>query len=233
MTHRINRRGILRAGAVAGGAALVSTLPGTRLLAAGPEKPREIIVRAWGGGWVDALKKGVSDAFTEATGIAVRHDLTEDNEIQPKIWAAVAPNRTAPVHVNWDTTVNATKSALRGVTVDLSDLPNLEGTTDLAKPVGVDGYPIVNTYGYVYVLAYRPEAFPDGPPRSWKIMLEPKFKNRVALYNDGIGMHFPAQLAGGGKLEDIPYNMDAAWSFFTELKKQGPLMGEDPDFTNW
>ena len=67
-----------------------------------------------------------------------------------------------PIHINWDTTDNATKSALRGVTEDLSDLPNLANATDLAKPVGLDGYPIVNTYGYVYVLAYRPEAFPDG-----------------------------------------------------------------------
>lgn len=233
MKHDMNRRSVLRAGLLSGGALLASAVPGSRLLAAEPEKPKEIIVRAWGGGWVEALKKGVSDPFTEATGIAVRHDLTEDNEIQPKVWAAVEQNRVPPIHVNWDTTVNATKSALRGVTVDLSDLTNLADTTELSKPVGVEGYPIVNTYGYVYVLAYRPEAFPDGAPASWKVMLDPKFKNRIAIYNDGIGMHFPAQVAGGGKLEDIPGNMEAAWSFFAALKEQGPLLGEDPDFTNW
>ena len=205
----------------------------TRVFAQEPAKPAEIIVRAWGGSWVDSLKAGVSDPFTAATGIAVRHDLTEDNEIQPKVWAAVAQNRVPPIHINWDTTTNATKSALRGVTEDLSDLSNLAGTTDLAKPVGLEGYPIVNTYGYVYVLAYRPEAFPDGAPTSLQVLLDPKFKGRIALYNDGIGFHFPAQVAGGGKLEDIPANMQPAWDFIRKVKEQAPLLGEDPDFTTW
>lgn len=220
-----------------GGAAALSGIAAsgiaTRVFAQEPAKPAEIIVRAWGGSWVDSLKAGVSDPFTAATGIAVRHDLTEDNEIQPKVWAAVAQNRVPPIHINWDTTTNATKSALRGVTEDLSDLSNLAGTTDLAKPVGLEGYPIVNTYGYVYVLAYRPEAFPDGAPTSLQVLLDPKFKGRIALYNDGIGFHFPAQVAGGGKLEDIPANMQPAWDFIKKVKEQAPLLGEDPDFTTW
>ena len=134
----------------------------------------------------------MSDPFTAATGIAVRHDLTEDNEIQPKVWAAVEQGRVPPIHINWDTTTNATKSALRGVTEDLSDLPNLAGVLPFAKPEGLTAVPLVNTYAYVYVLAYRDEAFPDGPPTSWNVLLDPKFKGRVAIYNDGIGMHFPA-----------------------------------------
>ncbi|GHG86234.1 ABC transporter substrate-binding protein [Pseudodonghicola xiamenensis] len=233
MSKKLTRRTMLQAGMATSGAALLSGLPASRLFAQEPEKPKEIIVRAWGGEWVEALKKGVSDPFTAMTGIAVRHDLTEDNEIQPKLWAAVAQKRMPPIHVNWDTTTNATKSALRGVTEDLSDLSNLKNTTELAKPVGLDGYPIVNTYGYVYVLAYRPEAFPDGAPTSWKDLLNPKLKGRIALYNDGIGFHFPAQVAGGGKLSDIPDNMEACWDFVRQIKAQEPLLGEDPDFTNW
>lgn len=233
MSMKFSRRSILRAGLATSGAALLTSMPASRLLAQEPEKPSEIIVRAWGGEWVESLKKGVSDRFTEMTGIAVRHDLTEDNEIQPKVWAAVAQGRVPPIHINWDTTTNATKSALRSVTEDISDLPNLANTTDLAKPVGLEGYPLVNTYGYVYVLAYRPEAFPNSAPKSWRDLLDPKFKGRIALYNDGIGFHFPAQVAGGGSLEDIPDNMDACWSFVREMKAQNPLLGEDPDFTNW
>lgn len=233
MRKTLTRRSVLRTGMATSGAALLAALPATSLFAQEPEKPSEIIIRAWGGEWVESLKNGVSDRFTEMTGIAVRHDLTEDNEIQPKVWAAVAQGRVPPIHINWDTTTNATKSALRGVTEDISDLPNLADTTDLAKPVGLEGYPLVNTYGYVYVLAYRPEAFPDGPPKSWRDLLDPKFKGRIALYNDGIGFHFPAQVAGGGTLDDIPDNMDACWEFVSEMKAQNPLLGEDPDFTNW
>lgn len=230
-TYALTRRRFLGSAAALGG--LAATGWTGNAFAQEPEKPAEIIVRAWGGSWVASLQAGVSDPFTAATGIAVRHDLTEDNEIQPKVWAAVAQGRVPPIHINWDTTTNATKSALRGVTEDLSDLSNLANTTDLAKPVGLEGYPIVNTYGYVYVLAYRPSAFPDGAPTTLQVLLDPKFKGRIALYNDGIGFHFPAQVAGGGKLEDIPDNMDAAWSFIEKVKEQQPLLGEDPDFTNW
>ena len=232
MINTIKRRALL-AGAAAFGVALTASIATQAVAQSEPEKPEQIIVRAWGGEWVESLKNGVSDPFTEMTGIEVVHDLTEDNEIQPKVWAAVAQGRTPPIHINWDTTVNATKSALRGVTEDLSDLPNLANTTDLAKPVGLEGYPIVNTYGYVYVLAYRPEAFPDGPPESLDVLLDPKFKGRIALYNDGIGFHFPAQVAGGGSLDGIPDDMGPAWEFIEKVKAQEPLLGEDPDFTNW
>jgi putative spermidine/putrescine transport system substrate-binding protein len=230
---KFNRRDLLKTSAAVGAAGVTTLAIPSVLRAAEPDKPSELIIRAWGGPWVEALKKGVSDPFTEKTGIRIKHDLTEDNEIQPKVWAAVAQNRTPPIHINWDTTTNATKSALRGVCEDLSDLSNIAGTTDLAKPVGVDGYPIVNTYGYVYVLAYRPSAFPDGAPKSYHDLLADKFQGRVAFYNDGIGFHFPAQVAGGGKLEDIPGNMAACWEFVEKMKAQNPLLGEDPDFVTW
>jgi putative spermidine/putrescine transport system substrate-binding protein len=227
---KINRRELLKTSAAVGATTLA--MPSI-LHAAEPDKPKELIIRAWGGPWVEALKNGVSDPFTARTGIRIKHDLTEDNEIQPKVWAAVAQGRTPPIHINWDTTTNATKSALRGVCEDLSNLSNIAGTTDLAKPVGVDGYPIVNTYGYVYVLAYRPSAFPDGPPKSYHDLLAEKFKGRIAFYNDGIGFHFPAQVAGGGSLDDIPENMAACWEFCEKIKVQNPLLGEDPDFVTW
>ena len=131
-----NVRNVTRRQLLAGtGAALLMGTASRGAFAEEPEKPAEIIVRAWGGSWGDALKAGVSDPFTKLTGIAVRHDLTEDNEIKPKIWAAVDQGRVPPIHVNWDTTTNATKSALRGVTEDLSDIPNLKNAMETAKPV--------------------------------------------------------------------------------------------------
>ncbi len=197
------------------------------------DKPNEIIVRAWGGAWGEALKAGVADPFSEATGIAVRLDFTEDNEIKPKIWSAVDQGRPPPIHVNWDTTTNATISALRDVTVDLSDLSNLAGLLPMAKPVGLDGYPLVNTYAYVYVCAYRPEAFPEGAPDSWNVLIDPKYKGRIALYDDGIGFNPISVIAGGGSIDDIPDNMEPGYAFYKKLKDNEPLLGEDADFTNW
>ncbi len=226
MALALSRRAVLATGTA------MALAPWPRSVLA-QDKPAELIVRAWGGVWVESLENGVSRPFTERTGIPVRHDLTEDNEIRPKIWAAVDQGRAPPIHVNWDTSTNATKSALRGVTEDLGDLANLADMLPAARPAGFDGVPLINMYSYVYVLAYRDEAFPDGPPDSWQIMLDPRFKGRVALYDDGIGFHPSAQIAGGGKFEDIPDNMEPAWEFIRKLKAQNPLLGEDPDFTSW
>ena len=223
----LNRRRFLKGTAAGAGLLMAPSL------AFGQDKPDEIIVRAWGGAWGDALKAGVAEGFTAETGIKVRLDFTEDNEIKPKIWAAVDQGRMPPIHVNWDTTTNATISALREATVDLSDLPNLKGLLPLAKPTGLDGYPLVNTYAYVYVCAYRPEAFPDGPPTSWKVMLDPKFKGRCALYDDGIGFNPISVIAGGGSFADIPGNMEPGYEFYRKLKENQPLLGEDADFTTW
>ena len=97
-------------------------------------------MRAWGGVWVEALEKGVSRPFTEQTGIAVRHDLTEDNEIRPKIWAAV--DQAGPRSTSTGTPRPTPPSpALRGVTEDLGDLPNLKDMLPAAKPAGFDGVP--------------------------------------------------------------------------------------------
>ena len=232
MAYKVLADGISRRRFVQGSAIGAGVLMAPNL-ALGQDKPNEIIVRAWGGAWGESLQSGVADGFTEETGINVRLDFTEDNEIKPKIWAAVDQGRVPPIHVNWDTTTNATISARRGVTVDLSDLPNLEGLLAAAKPKGLDGYPLVNTYSYVYVCAYRPEAFPDGPPDSWRVMLDPKFKGRCALYDDGIGFNPIAVIAGGGTIDDIPDNMEPGYAFYRELKENEPLLGEDPDFTAW
>ena len=227
------RRFLQGTAGLAGTAALGTGLVSKPMSALAQDRPAEIIVRVWGGAWGDAMRAGVADPFTEMTGIPVRFDFTEDNEIRPRIWAAVDQGRVPPIHVNWDTTTNATISALRGVTVDLSDLPNLDGLLPLHEPVGLEGYPLVNTYAYVYVCAYRPEAFPDGPPQSWRVMLDPQFRGRIALYDDGIGFNPIAVIAGGGTLDDIPDNMEPGYEFYRQLRENQPLLGEDPDFTAW
>jgi putative spermidine/putrescine transport system substrate-binding protein len=226
----VSRRRLLQGAAAAGVVGLTDLRPA---LAQEPEKPKEMIVRVWGGVWEEAITEGVSKPFSEMTGIAIRNDLTEDNELQPKLWAAVDSNQTPPVHINWDTSTNAAKSALHGAAVDLGDLKGLDVLLPAAKPAGFDGWPMVNAYTYAYVLAYSDAAFPNGAPDSWQVLLDPKYKGRIALYDDGIGFHPAAQVAGGGKVEDIPGNMQPAWDFIAKLKEQAPLLGEDPDFTNW
>ena len=63
--RKLNRRSLLKASAAVGATGLASVSMPSILRAAEPDKPSELIIRAWGGPWVEALKNGVSDPFTE------------------------------------------------------------------------------------------------------------------------------------------------------------------------
>ena len=56
---QIKRRDLLKTSAMLGIAGAAGSVAPS-LLKAEPAKPTEIIVRAWGGPWVEALKAGVS-----------------------------------------------------------------------------------------------------------------------------------------------------------------------------
>lgn len=233
----IPRREVLR-GALTVGASMATLTTGLTILpglgrAAEPEKPGEMIVRAWGGSWSKALEDYVSKPFTEQTGIKILHDNTFHTEMKTKIWQAQAQKRSLPCHIDWDTAANAQSSAQHGAAVDLSDLPNLAEMKPLAVPQGVQGTPYVNMYVYVYCMGYAPSKFPNGKPDSWQVMLEPQFKNRIALFSSGNGTIHISQIAAGGKLSDYPDNMDAGWKWIEALRAQNPLLGKDEDLTRW
>lgn len=226
--NQISRRAVLKTGAIAAGALAMPAL-----LTAEPKKPKELIVRAWGGNWKEGIEKGVALDFTAATGIKVVFDTTLHEEMKSKVWAALAQNRRPPIHVNWDISATAAESVLRDACVDLSDLSNLGGLTEMGLPQGVAGTPYVNVYTYVYSMAYATRAFPEGAPTSWSVMLDPKFKGRVGIYDTGGGIIEASQVAGGGVASDIPDNMEKGWDFLTKLRANEPLIGRDPDFTKW
>jgi putative spermidine/putrescine transport system substrate-binding protein len=228
----INRRRFLKTASFAAMAAGVTTATTGRVQAQ-PAKPGELLVRAWGGNWVDSLDKGVSKPFTEATGIKVSYDTTYHEEMKPKIWQAIAQNRRPPVHVNWDISATAIESARRGVCVDLADLDQLPEMNEIARPTGVEGVPYIAMYSYVYILAYSGKAFPDNPPDSWNVLLDPKFRGRVAILDTGDGIIQVAPIAAGGSASDIPANMEKGWEWIAKLKANEPLLGKDPDMTKW
>ncbi|MBZ9726318.1 extracellular solute-binding protein [Mesorhizobium sp. CO1-1-11] len=233
----VTRREILKSTVATGIAAALGagvTLSARPARSAGePDKPSQLIVRAWGGSWSKALEDTVSKPFTEMTGIKVVHDNTFHTEMKTKIWQAQAQKRELPCHVTWDTTANAVTSARHGSAVDLSDLSNIPQMRDIAVPSGAGGIPYINMYIYVYCMGYAPSKFPAGAPDSWAAFLDPKFKGRVGLFSSGNGTIHIAQIAAGGKLSDYPDNMEAGWKWIEAVRAQNPVLGKDEDITRW
>ncbi|MEM7442856.1 MAG: PotD/PotF family extracellular solute-binding protein [Pseudomonadota bacterium] len=197
------------------------------------DKPETLNVRSWDGVWLTALRRGVSEPFSDATGIGILHDLTTDVETVPEILDAVEHGRVPPIHVEWNTAINITMLALHDATVDLGGLAGLSALLPVARPAGFAAWPFVNTYSYVFALALREGAFPAGAPTSWQILADPAVRDRIALFQDGGGFYTAAQVTGGGSLAEMPDDMAACWAFMEQVAANGARLGQDPDITGW
>ena len=111
---------------------------------------------------------------------------------------------------------------------DLGDLANLKDMLPAARPAGFAGVPLINMYSYVYVMAYRDAAFPDGKPDSWSVLLDPKFKGRIALYDDGIGFHPVARDHGRRHDGRHPGQHAAGLGFHRQAEGAGAAAGRGP-----
>ncbi|OHE75729.1 MAG: hypothetical protein A2107_09470 [Verrucomicrobia bacterium GWF2_62_7] len=204
---------------------------------AAPHKPKELAVLTWPlrSLWGRALKEAVSDPFTVRTGIAVRHIENVGVDYPTDFWAAFRSGGVPPVDVVYGNTVPALQCAQAGLCDPLDEdaFPILRVLHPRANAAweGLRRWSVVAAYDIRYALMFRDAAFPDGPPRSWAVTLDPRFKGRVSLYPGGKGFFPVAQVMGGGRLEDIPERMEPCWSFLRELRSNVGAMGFNTQMT--
>lgn len=186
------------------------------------DAPRPLVVMSWGGGWGRALRKAVSDPFTAQTGITVRHEHHVGLTLPAKLTDALGRGERPPFDVVWCNATPAMRLGQAGLCEPLTeaDVPNLAFLHSRARPEGFDHWPAVMAYVVFYVLTYRRAAFPDAPPESWEVLLDPRHRNKIALYPGGNGFYPVAQVLGGGRVRDIPHDMDACWRFVQRLAPQ-------------
>lgn len=177
---------------------------------------------SWGGPWDRALRAAVSGPFAERTGIRVRHERHVGLDLPARLLDPVRSGNRPPCHVVWSNAVPALAAAREGLCdlLDEAEMPTLAGLHPRARPTGFHGWPVVMAYGVTYVLVYRRDLFPSGGPVSWRVLLDPRHRRRIALYPDGNGIHPVAQLLGGGAVRDIPADMTPCWRFLRRLRPQ-------------
>jgi putative spermidine/putrescine transport system substrate-binding protein len=191
-------------------------------------KPQKLTVMSWAGVWGRSLIQAVSQPFIEATGIAVEHSYNIGLKAPVELVDALEAGRRAPLDIIWSNSGPAITAAKNGWCETLHDndandengVPRLNMLHPRARPDGFVGWPFVFPYVVHYVLAYRESVFPAGRPESWLVMMESRFKNRIALYPGGNGFYPIAQVMGGGSVADIPADMDPCWRFVRRLRPQ-------------
>jgi len=174
--------------------------------------------------WGRALKECVSDPFTERTGIPVRHIEFTSVDLPSNLINSLKKKERPPCDVVYGNTIPLIHLAREGFCdpPEEKELPVLKNLSHRARPVaeGISGWPFVIVYDVRYVMMYRDAAFPDGPPESWQVMLEPQFRGRVSLYPGGKGFFPIAQIMGRGTPEEMPDKMEPCWNFLKKLRPQ-------------
>ena len=201
------------------------------------KKPDGLTVMTWplASLWGEALKAYVSDVFSRETGIPVFHTEFTSVDLPSDLTAALGNGLHPPCDVVYCNTIPAIHLAREGCTdpFDEENFPVLKRLNRRARPEadGLYGWPFVICYDVRYVMMYREKAFPDGPPASWNIMLDPAFRGRVSLYPGGKGFFPVAQVMGGGSLEEMAQNMEPCWNFLKALYPQIGAMGFNTEMT--
>ncbi len=188
-----------------------------------PKKPKSLKVFTWGFEWLKALESSVSQPFTQMTGIQIEYEIAKQGLILPDNLLNALQNKSEPpFDVIWANDVVSMNLAQQGFCekLDPEVLPNLNKLKPNAKPDVFSDWYMVNVYWLPYVLVYRVAAYPDGAPKSWSVLSDSRHKGRIAFYPGGKGIYPIAQIMGGGKIEDIPNNMRACWSYLNSIKKQ-------------
>jgi putative spermidine/putrescine transport system substrate-binding protein len=185
--------------------------------------PVELIVMSWAGRWGRALTEAVSTPFTAETGIPVSHRTNIGLKLPVELTSALAREARPPVDVVWCNGVPAMRAANAGWCEALDSDDHLGGRLlelhPRARPQSSGGWQVVLPYVVQYVLVYRRELF-AAPPTSWDVLMEPRFRGKLALYPGGNGFYPIAQVLGGGAPADIPEKMEACWSYLRRLRPQ-------------
>ncbi len=174
----------------------------------------EITVLSWAGGWGRALREAVSEPFERETGIRVKHQPHVGLKLPPGLGSEACPL----VDVVWCNAVPALRAAAEGACAPL-ELAAPAELRPRARPEGAEAF-VVFPYVVYYVLVYHEDVFPSGAPESWRVLLDPRHRGRIALYPGGNGFFPIAQLLGGGRLEDIPARMEPCWAALRALRPQ-------------
>ncbi len=194
-----------------------------------PEKPDELVVRSYGGVWLEGLKAAVK-GFEEDTGISIQYTQDPARETDNKIIQASEQDRKPPVNVQW-TIPNWSFRVWKNGAVEPLDADIVTNTKDLHPYLLPDEvtskWPYAPIFFNTYGLGYNTDLV-DTEPSSFEELWKPKWESSVATYDTGSGfIPAVAELTGTELAKDMP----PVWDKIRELRPNLGLVGGDSKIT--
>jgi putative spermidine/putrescine transport system substrate-binding protein len=184
-------------------------------------------ILTWGGRWEQSLAH-VIGPFEERASCRVELVRQVGLGLPAELERALESGSPPPVDLVWAGASVSRRAAEAGYTVPLDGL--VSGLGELrarAAPEALRAWPIVHPYIVQYVLVFRRDCI-SGIPTSWDELEKETHRGRVALYPDGNGFFPIAQILGGGRVSDIPGDMNPCWRALERLAPNVGFLGYSP-----
>jgi putative spermidine/putrescine transport system substrate-binding protein len=201
------------------------------------KKPDRLVIRVAGSAYGEMMKNTVVKAFTEATGIPVTLDFTDEAVIFTKVDQAIKAGQRPPVDAEINLQTRAYLDTVRKYSLPISPevAPNLaDAEKSVAAPLGIElngdgSWPYVNVYQLSVPFIQRSDLIPEGEVTSWLDLKKPLLKKGIAFDGAFQSEAFGMANALGVTPTEEESSLDPVWDYLESLRPNEALNGTSID----
>lgn len=198
-------------------------------------KPDRLVIRIWSGDQEKVYADTAAAKFTEATGIPIVWDTTDEAVSYTKLNQEISSNQRPSADASFNAQQRAYTNAARGWTIPLNPelVPNLEKVTaeTAAPPDHTDGpWNYVNPYTLTVPFIVRTDLVDPATLKTWDDLFKPELRESLAVDTIYSSTAFGfAQSMGVDPAQNPPAGMDPVWAKISELRPNLAQLGSNAD----
>lgn len=212
---------------------------GTSSSSTAPEKPAtkpdRLVIRIWSGDEQKAYADTAGKAFTDATGIPIVWDTTDEAVSYAKLNQEIGAGQPPSDDASFNAQQRAYTNAARGWTIPISPelAPNIaKVTAETAAPADVNGssWAYLNPYTLSVPFIVRTDKLDPNQVTTWDDLLKPNLKQAIAIDSIYSSTAFGfAQSLGVNPATNPPDGMAPVWDRISGIKPNLAQLGSNAD----
>ena len=198
-------------------------------------KPDRLVIRIWAGDQEKVYAETAGKAFTDATGIPIVWDTTDEAVSYAKLNQEISAGQRPSADASFNAQQRAFTNAARGWTIPINPelAPNLTKVIaeTAAPPDTTDGaWNYVNPYTLSVPFIVRTDKVDPASIRTWDDLFKPELSQSLAVDTIYSSTAFGfAQSLGVDPAQNPPAGMDPVWARISELRPNLAQLGSNAD----
>ncbi|TPG29552.1 ABC transporter substrate-binding protein [Mycolicibacterium hodleri] len=198
-------------------------------------KPDRLVIRIWSGDEQKVYAETAGKAFTDATGIPIVWDTTDEAVSYAKLNQEIGSGQPPSVDASFNAQQRAYTDAARGWTIPISPelAPNMaKVTAETARPANANGdnWAYVNPYTLSVPFIVRTDKVDPAQIATWNDLFTPNLKQSIAIDSIYSSTAFGfAQSLGVNPATNPPDGMAPVWDRISGLKPNLAQLGSNAD----